>query len=346
MSRFGITVTEHLLRQQREHPEARGAFTVLLSELIAAAKIIALEVRKAGLTNILGLTGDVNVQGEAVQKLDEFANSTIIRRMCHLGQLCAMVSEESADLIEIPAKFNKGNYVLIFDPLDGSSNIDVNVNIGTIFSIHRKISPGEEMVSADVLQPGYKQVAAGYFLYGTSTMMVYTTGHGLHGFTLYPGVGEFLLSHRDIQIPDKGKIFSVNMGYANYWDADVKAVMDHFTKPDPSKGLPYSLRYIGSLVADFHRTLLYGGIFMYPPDKKDPKKPHGKLRLMCECAPLAMCLKEAGGMATDGEGDILEVEPQEIHQRVPIYLGSKRDVEMVMEILKARREIQAAVAEA
>ena len=338
MSKFGMTVTEHLLSQQRLHPDATGAFTVLLSELIVAAKIISKEARKSGLTDILGFTGDINVQGEAVKKLDEFANTSIIRRMSHLGQLCAMVSEESADIIEIPTKYQKGNYVLIFDPLDGSSNIDANVNIGTIFSIYKKVTPGEQVASVDVLQPGYRQVAAGYFLYGTSTMMVYTTGDGLHGFTLYPAVGEFLLSHENIRIPEKGSIFSVNMGYTNYWDENVKAVVDHFTKADPEKGLPYSLRYIVSLVADFHRTLLYGGIFMYPPDRKDPKKPHGKLRLTCECAPLAMLVKQAGGMATDGERDILEIEPGEIHQRVPLYIGSAKDVKTVMEILKTGRE--------
>ncbi|KAF0123697.1 MAG: fbp [bacterium] len=338
MSKFGMTVTEHLLSQQRLHPDATGAFTVLLSELIVAAKIISKEARKSGLTDILGFTGDINVQGEAVKKLDEFANTSIIRRMSHLGQLCAMVSEESADIIEIPSKYQKGNYVLIFDPLDGSSNIDANVNIGTIFSIYKKVTPGEQVASVDVLQPGYRQVAAGYFLYGTSTMMVYTTGDGLHGFTLYPAVGEFLLSHENIRIPERGSIFSVNMGYTNYWDENVKAVVDHFTKADPEKGLPYSLRYIGSLVADFHRTLLYGGIFMYPPDRKDPKKPHGKLRLTCECAPLAMLVKQAGGMATDGERDILEIEPGEIHQRVPLYIGSAKDVKTVMEILKTERK--------
>ena len=338
MSKFGMTVTEHLLSQQRLHPDATGAFTVLLSELIVAAKIISKEARKSGLTDILGFTGDINVQGEAVKKLDEFANTSIIRRMSHLGQLCAMVSEESADIIEIPSKYQKGNYVLIFDPLDGSSNIDANVNIGTIFSIYKKVTPGEQVASVDVLQPGYRQVAAGYFLYGTSTMMVYTTGDGLHGFTLYPAVGEFLLSHENIRIPEKGSIFSVNMGYASYWDENVSAVVNHFTKADPEKGLPYSLRYIGSLVADFHRTLLYGGIFMYPPDGKDPKKPHGKLRLTCECAPLAMLVKQAGGMATDGERDILEIEPEEIHQRVPLYIGSAKDVKTVMEILKTERK--------
>jgi len=337
MSKFGITVTEHLLSQQRLHPAATGDFTVLLSELIVAAKIISKEVRKSGLTDILGVTGAINVQGEVVKKLDEFSHSVIVRRMSHLGRLCAMVSEESADIIDIPDKYEKGNYVLIFDPLDGSSNIDANVNIGTIFSIHKKITPGEGVTSADILQPGYKQVAAGYFLYGTSTMMVYTTGDGLNGFTLYPSVGEFLLSHDNIRIPEKGKIFSVNMGYCNYWDENVAAVISHFTKADPENGLPYSLRYIGSLVADFHRTLLYGGIFMYPPDKKDPKKPHGKLRLMCECAPLAMLMKQAGGLSTDGEKDILEIEPEEIHQRVPLYLGSKKDVETITEILKGNR---------
>ncbi|MDO8722667.1 MAG: class 1 fructose-bisphosphatase, partial [Syntrophales bacterium] len=240
MSKFGMTVTEHLLSQQRLHPDATGAFTVLLSELIVAAKIISKEARKSGLTDILGFTGDINVQGEAVKKLDEFANTSIIRRMSHLGQLCAMVSEENADIIEIPGKYQKGIYVLIFDPLDGSSNIDANVNIGTIFSIYKKITPGEQVTSVDILQPGHRQVAAGYFLYGTSTMMVYSTGDGLHGFTLYPSLGEFLLSHENIRIPEKGSIFSINMGYANYWDDNVKAVVNHFTKADPEKGLPYS----------------------------------------------------------------------------------------------------------
>ena len=323
---IGMTVTEHILEKQRENPEATGAFTRLLSELIVAAKIISREVNKAGIADILGYTGRQNIQEEDVQKLDEFSNRTIIERMGHIGQLCVMASEEDADIIEIPARYPRGNYVLIYDPLDGSSNIDVNVSIGTIFSIHRKISDEEDGTLSDVLQPGYKQVAAGYFIYGSSTMMVYTTGQGVHGFTLFPSIGEFLLSHENIRIPERGKIFSVNESYYNYWSDGVRRLVDYFKSPDTKP--VYTARYIGSLVSDFHRNLLKGGIFMYPADTKDPKKPHGKLRLMCEANPLAFVVKEAGGYASTGEKPILEVEPEELHQRVPLFIGSKKDVEL------------------
>lgn len=325
-SSIGMTVTEHILEEQRENPEATGAFTRLLSELIVAAKIISREVNKAGIADILGYVGRENIQGEEVQKLDEFANRTIIDRMRHIGQLCVMSSEEDADIIQIPPRYPKGKYVLIFDPLDGSSNIDVNVSIGTIFSIHRKISSDEDGILSDVLQPGYKQVAAGYFVYGSSTIMVYTTGQGVHGFTLLPGVGEFLLSHENIRIPERGTIFSVNESYYNYWSDGVRRLVDYFKSPDTKP--VYTARYVGSLVSDFHRNLLKGGIFMYPADTKDPKKPHGKLRLMCEANPLAFVVKEAGGYASNGEKPILEVEPEELHQRVPLFIGSKKDVEL------------------
>jgi fructose-1,6-bisphosphatase I len=321
-----MTVTEHILAKQRENPEATGAFTRLLSELIVAAKIIAREVNKAGIADILGYAGRENVQGEEVQKLDEFANNTIIQRMGHIGQLCVMASEEDADVIQIPPQYPKGNYVLIYDPLDGSSNIDVNVSIGTIFSVHRKISSDEDGTLSDVLQAGHKQVAAGYFVYGSSTMMVYTTGQGVHGFTLLPGIGEFLLTHENIRIPERGKIFSVNETYYNYWSAGVQRLVDYFKSPDTKPA--YTARYIGSLVSDFHRNLLKGGIFMYPADSKDPKKPHGKLRLMCEANPLAFVAREAGGYASNGERSILEIEPEELHQRVPLFIGSKEDVEL------------------
>ncbi|NVM57761.1 MAG: class 1 fructose-bisphosphatase [Desulfobacterales bacterium] len=322
----GMTVTEHILEKQRENPEATGAFTRLLSELIVAAKIISREVNKAGIIDILGYAGRQNVQDEAVQKLDDFANQTIIGRASHIGQLCCMASEENADIIPIPPNYHKGKYVLISDPLDGSSNIDVNVSIGTIFSIHRKISSNEDGTLSDVLQPGYKQVAAGYFVYGSSTMMVYTTGEGVHGFTLFPSIGEFVLTHENIKIPERGKIFSVNEGNYNYWSDGVKRLVDYFKSPDTRPA--YTARYIGSLVSDFHRNLLKGGIFMYPADTKDPKKPHGKLRLMCEANPLAFVVKEAGGYATTGEKPILEIEPEDLHQRVPLFIGSKKDVEL------------------
>ncbi|MDY6972276.1 MAG: class 1 fructose-bisphosphatase, partial [Thermodesulfobacteriota bacterium] len=308
---LGITITEHILNQQRENPEATGAFTILINELTVAAKVISREVNKAGLVDILGATGAVNVQEEKVQKLDVFANQVTIERMQHIGQLCCMGSEENADLIDIPAPYPKGNYILLFDPLDGSSNIDVNVSIGTIFGIYRQVSDETDidMLLNDALQPGIKQVAAGYFIYGSSTIMVYTTGNGtgVHGFTLFPSVGEFLLSHENIRIPEKGKIYSVNEGNYDYWDEKTRALVDYFKAKDRATGRPYTSRYVGSLVADFHRNLLKGGLFMYPADNKDPKKPFGKLRLMVEANPLAMVVKEAGGYASDGQGSILEI---------------------------------------
>jgi len=333
-----ITVIEHLLLHQKESPMATGRFTRLLNELILAAKIISREVNKAGLVDILGFTGEVNIQGEEVLKLDEFANRVLIHRLERAGVLCAMASEENADLIEISPAFPAGEYVLIFDPLDGSSNIEANVSIGTIFSIYRRKSPPEKGVTMeDVLQKGINQVAAGYFVYGSSTMMVYTTGQGVYGFTLDPSVGEFLLSHSQIKIPEKGKIYSVNESYWPYWDEPTRQVVSYFKSPDNERGQPSSLRYIGSLVADFHRNLLSGGIFMYPADHKDPKKPRGKLRLMCEAAPLAMIVEAAGGMAVDGKTRILDLEPQELHQRVPLFIGSKKDVGKVLEIYQQER---------
>jgi len=326
-----VTVVEHLLLRQKERPMASGRFTRLLTELILSAKIIDREVSKAGLLDVLGVTGEVNVQGEIVQKLDDFANQVIIRRMERAGVLCAMVSEENADFIEIPRQFPVGDYILIFDPLDGSANIDANVSIGTIFSIYRRTSFNQQDVSVgDILQKGSMQVAAGYIIYGSSTMMVYTAGDGVHGFTLDPSVGEFLLSHPDIKIPDQGRIYSVNEGYSSYWDEPTKNIVNYIKSHDNSLGQPYSLRYIGSLVSDFHRNLIYGGVFMYPADSRDARKPSGKLRLMCEAAPMAMIIEQAGGMATDGTRRILDIEPQELHQRVPLFIGSKSDVETVL----------------
>ena len=331
-----ITVTEHLLLHQKESPMATGRFTALLNELILAAKIVSREVNKAGLVDIAGVTGVVNVQGEAVRKLDEYANDIFIHRMRRAGFLCAIGSEENADLIEIPDQFPKGDYILIIDPLDGSSNIDVNVNVGTIFSILRRKDRAASCSAklGEVLQKGSEQVAAGYFLYGTSTMMVYTTGRGTHGFTLDPSVGEFLLSHPGIRIPERGKIYSANEGYSSYWDEPTREILSYFKSSDNDRGAPYSLRYVGSLVADFHRNLLYGGIFLYPADHRDPKKPHGKLRLMCEASPLAFVCKEAGGAASDGARDILDIEPAELHERVPLFIGSLNDVRKVEEIYR------------
>lgn len=327
-----VTVTEQLLLHQKASPMATGRFTRLLNELILSAKIISREVNKAGLVNVLGFTGETNVQGEKVKKLDEFANTVLIHRMQRAGLLCAMSSEENADLIEIPDEFTHGDYILIFDPLDGSSNIDVNVNIGTIFSIFRRTHDDGTVKLEEVLQKGSEQVAAGYFLYGSSTMMVYTTGEGVHGFTLDPSVGEFLLSHPNMKTPETGKIYSINEGYWNYWDEPTREVVSWFKSGLNDRKKPYSSRYIGSLVSDFHRNLIYGGIFLYPADSRDSKKSSGKLRLLCEANPLAFVAEQAGGMAIDGKNRILDIEPDELHQRVPLFIGSKNDVLKVKEI--------------
>ena len=329
-----ITVTEHLLLHQKQSPAATGIFTRLLYDLILAAKLISRSVNKAGLVDVLGGTGEVNVQGENVQKLDEFANRVLIHRMERSGALCAMASEENADIIPVSERFTRGDYILIFDPLDGSSNIDVNINVGTIFSILRRISSKEQDVSlSDVLQPGYKQVAAGYVLYGPSTMLVYSTGQGVHAFTLDPSVGEFLLSHSNLVIPPRGKIYSVNEGNSTFWDEPTRKAVNSFKGTDNPRGKPYTHRYVGSMVADFHRTLLYGGIFMYPMDYKDPEHPKGKLRLMCEAAPMAFLTEQAGGVATDGSRRILDIVPESLHARVPLFIGSVQEVSHVASCL-------------
>lgn len=322
-----VTIEHHILEQQRFFPGATGEFTNLLYDIALAAKIISREVNKAGLVEILGLTGAENVQGEEVMKLDVFANETIVRMNDHTGRLCAMASEEVADIIPIPEGCPAGKYVLTFDPLDGASNVDVNASIGTIFSIYRKVSDGAGGTLADFLQPGHKQVAAGYIIYGSSTVMVYTSGQGVHGFTLDPSVGEFLLSHPNIRIPSRGKYYSVNEGNYHYWSEGVRRYVDYLKTPDKASGRPYSGRYIGTLVADFHRNLLAGGIFMYPADTKDPRKPHGKLRLLYEAAPLAMVVEQAGGRASNGVRDIMQIEPESLHQRVPLFIGSREDVD-------------------
>ena len=313
------TIQQHILDEERLYPVATGELTGLLTSLIVAAKIISREVNKAGLVKILGETDNVNVHGEVVMKLDEFAQQTILRAMGHIGQLCVMASEEAENIIPIPDGGKKGKYVLMFDPLDGSSNIDVNASIGTIFSIHRKISAGADGALEDCLQKGNKQVAAGYFIYGSSTVMVYTTGHGVHGFTLDPSLGEFLLSHENIRTPSRGKIYSINEGNANKWDAGTRRYIEHLKEERKDGGRPYSLRYIGSLVADFHRNLIKGGIFLYPG-------PKGKLRLLYEAAPLAMVVEQAGGDASTGNERILDVQPTSLHQKVPLIIGSREDV--------------------
>jgi fructose-1,6-bisphosphatase I len=314
------------MEQERDFPLATGNLTGLLMDLIYAAKIISREVNKAGLVDILGLAGTENIHGEEVKKLDEYANDRLFKAMDHGGHLCIMASEERDEVIQIPDKFPKGNYVLLFDPLDGSSNIDANVSIGTIFSIHRKKTDGEIGTLEDCLQKGSDQVAAGYIIYGSSTMLVFTTGQGVNGYTLDPSVGEFILSHIDIKTPSKGKIYSANEGNARFWDEGTRKYIDYLKEKDSATGRPYSLRYIGSLVADFHRNLLYGGIFLYPADYKDPNKPKGKLRLLYEASPMAFIVEQAGGMATTGKENIMDIVPTELHQRVPLIIGSREDV--------------------
>ncbi len=326
--RLGVTVSRQIMDSQRLHPQATGDLSGLLNELIVAAKIISAEVNMAGLADILGHAGKTNIQGEKVQKLDEFANSTIKRRMEQCGYVCVMASEEEEEIIPVLDGY-EGKYTLAFDPLDGSSNIDVNVSIGTIFSVHRKVTGGKRGTADDLLQKGSLQVAAGYIIYGSSTMLVYSTGEGVHGFTLDPSVGEFFLSHPDIRIPERARYYSVNEAYTNYWFDATRRYVSYLKEIDRESGRPYSLRYIGSLVADFHRNLISGGVFLYPRDKKNTDKPEGKLRLLYEAAPMAMLVKEAGGLAlTDDGRDILEIEPTRLHQRVPLIIGNRKDVEM------------------
>ncbi|MDR2444029.1 MAG: class 1 fructose-bisphosphatase, partial [Deltaproteobacteria bacterium] len=291
-----------------------------------------------GLVDVLGRSGAVNIQGEEVQKLDELANNTVKRRLSASGEVCALVSEEEADVIEIPRQYPQGNYIVHFDPLDGSSNIDANVSIGTIFSIYRRQSPSEaESTPMDVLQPGLKQVGAGYIIYGSSCVLVFSTGQGVNGFTLDPSIGEFLLSHPNIKTPNKGKIYSINEGNYEYWDEGTRNYINWIKEGYKEHGIHYTSRYIGSLVADFHRNLLYGGIFLYPMDFKDPTKPHGKLRLMCEANPLAYLIEQAGGTATTGTERILDIEPNYIHQRVPLIIGSPDDVAIYQEFVSGKR---------
>ena len=324
-----VTIERFIIEQERQHPAATGDLSGLLYDLALAAKMISGKVRRAGLADILGATDSSNVQGEIQQKLDLFANEIMIKAMDHTGRLCAMASEEEADIISIPDQFKSGTYALLFDPLDGSSNIDVNVPVGTIFSLLRKVSAGPRGTLADMLQPGHAQVAAGYVIYGSSTMMVYSTGQGVHGFTLDPQLGEFLLSHPDIRIPEHGAYLSVNGAYEQLWTEPVKALMRRYRGLDGEREA-MNVRYVGSMVADFHRNLLGGGIFAYPANTKSPK---GKLRLLYECNPLAFICEQAGGAAFDGVGDILDVEPSELHQRTPIYVGSKDDVQIAREML-------------
>jgi len=322
-----MTLARHIIEEERKHPKATGELSALLQDLSLATKVISLEVNKAGLVDILGFTGSNNIHGENVKKLDIFAHDMMVHAMNHGGHLCVMASEEEAGIIHIPAKYKIGKYVLLFDPLDGSSNIDANVSIGTIFSIYKRCSAdGKPGTEEDCLQPGIKQVAAGYIIYGSSTMFVYTAGYGVYGFTLDPAFGEFILSHHKVMTPKKSKIYSINEGNYLYWNPGLKKFIKYLQDEDKGTDRPYSSRYIGSMVADIHRNLLYGGLFMYPADSRNP---NGKLRLQYECNPMAFIIEQAGGRASDGFKRILELQPKTIHQRTPIFIGSEDDVKMV-----------------
>lgn len=326
-----VTLERHIIEGERAHPGATGNFSNILRDLSLAIKIIWREVSKAGLVNILGAAGTQNIHGDQVKKLDMFADDVIYKAMDHTGHLCVMGSEEHEEILKIPAQYPKGKYVLLFDPLDGSSNIDANVSIGTIFSVYRRVTQSGDGTLEDCVQPGYKQIAAGYVVYGSSTMLVYTTGDGVHGFTLDPSIGEFLLSHENINMPKRGKIYSVNEGNYKWWDQGVKKYIKYLQEEDKLTNRPYSGRYIGSMIADVHRTLLYGGIFLYPGDSRNP---NGKLRLMYEGNPIAFIVEQAGGRAIDGSKRILDVVPTSLHQKTPVFVGSEEDVQICEKFLR------------
>lgn len=336
-----MTIQRHIMEVERQYPQASGEFSGLLYDICMAAKQISYHVNKAGLMNLLGTNGSENVHGEKVKKLDMFAHESMVNALNKSGHLCVMASEEEEGIIPIPEKYPIGKYVCLFDPLDGSSNIDVNVSIGTIFSIHKRLDVNSRKPGTvdDCVQPGWKQVCAGYVIYGSSTMLVYTTGNGVNGFTLDPSYGEFILSHANIQIPKTGKIYSVNESNFDYWDEHFKNYIRWVKKIDPDTNRPRNCRYIGSLVADFHRNLLYGGVFCYPGDTKSEKTRDGKLRLLYEAAPMAFICEQAGGKASTGHERILDIEPTDLHQRVPLIIGSEEDVTVVEEFMQGERSL-------
>jgi fructose-1,6-bisphosphatase I len=324
------TLHEFIVSKQKDFPFASGELSRLLHDIALASKIVSNDVRKAGLVDhILGAQGGQNVQGEEQQKLDVVADEAFIRAFQNGGEVCGIASEENDDFLAFDSqRAQNANYVVLFDPLDGSSNIDVNVSIGTIFSIYRRVSPtGSKTTLADMLQAGTQQVAAGYVLYGSSTILVYTTGNGVNGFTLDPAIGEYFLSHPDMKMPENGRLYSVNEGNLNDFDPQLRAYLAYCQSNENQTGKPYSGRYIGSLVADFHRNLIKGGIYIYPAV---PSAPQGRLRLLYECNPLAFIAEQAGGLATDGKQRILDIQPTELHQRVGFYIGSKLMVEKAM----------------
>lgn len=334
-ARMGMTLETYIMEGMLGSPAATGVFTSLLNQIGYAAKLVTSKVRRAGLANVLGTTDHVNVQGERVMKLDEEANDTLLGTLRRRGH-CAAVASEELEHVEHFTNDQRARYVVLFDPLDGSSNIDVNISIGTIFGVLRRDADSHEVGEKDFLKPGKELAAAGYVIYGSSTMLVLSTGRekGVHGFTYDPTVGEFLLSHENIRIPEKGATYSINEGNYARWTEGVKKWNAHLKAEDKADGRPYGMRYVGTLVADAHRTLLRGGIFAYPSDTKSPE---GKLRLLYEANPFAFLFEAAGGSATDGQNRILDIVPKKLHQRTGLVLGSKRDVEVFGAFVRGQR---------
>lgn len=329
MSSYKITtLNDFIIEKQKDFPFARGELSRLLSNIGTAAKIVNKKINKAGLVDIIGKAGMVNIQGESQQKLDVFADKIFTDALRLSGECCGIATEENQSEIVFSDKpARKGKYIVCMDPLDGSSNIDYNVSVGSIFSIYRRITPrGNPVKNEDFLQKGSDQVAAVYIIYGSSTMLVYTTGNGVNGFTLDPSIGEFCLSHSDIKTPSDGMIYSVNEGNYEYFPSGIKQYIKYCKEKDEATGRPYTSRYIGSLVSDFHRNLLMGGVFLYP---QNPKLPEGKLRLVYECNPIAFIAEQAGGAASDGKMRVLDKIPEVLHQRSPFYAGSRNMVERI-----------------
>jgi fructose-1,6-bisphosphatase I len=329
-----VTLNEFIMDRQADFPFATGELSRILNDIAVASKIVSRDVRQAGLVDhILGAQGNTNIQGEEQQKLDVVADEQFIKAFEYGGEICGIASEENDDFVAFTSESAKnGKYVVLFDPLDGSSNIDVNVSIGTIFSIYRRISAvGTLATLEDMLQPGSEQVAAGYVLYGSSTMLVYTTGRGVNGFTLDPSIGEFCLSHRDMRMPETGRLYAMNEGNINICEEGLRDYVAYCQSFENDKGAPYSGRYIGSLVADFHRNMIKGGIYIYPDTTTSPE---GKLRLLYECNPLAFIAEQAGGIASTGRKRVMDLKPTRLHERVPFYIGSKQMVEKAMSLLK------------
>ncbi|AUI85206.1 fructose-bisphosphatase [Vibrio azureus] len=331
------TLGEFIVEKQVDFPHASGDLSSLLASIRLAAKIVNREINAAGLGDITGAVGTENVQGEDQQKLDVYANDKFKAALEARDQVCGVASEEEDEAITFNKELNKNaKYVVLMDPLDGSSNIDVNVSVGTIFSIYRRVSPiGTPPTEEDFLQPGSKQVAAGYVIYGSSTMLVYTTGNGVNGFTYDPSIGSFCLSHENMMIPENGKIYSINEGNYIRFPLGVKKYIKYCQENEPEDGRPYTSRYIGSLVADFHRNLLKGGIYLYPSTQSYPQ---GKLRLLYECNPMAFLIEQAGGLASDGVNRIMDLKPTELHQRVPFFVGSKNMVQKVEAFLAEHQD--------